>query len=103
LACYYKDKTKILINDCTVVKNHFDIKVLCFMDNKRCDYEFLLQVARRLKQIREAKGLSQRIVYIDTDINIGRIEVGKSNFGINTLRQLCTYYGITLEEFFHGF
>ncbi len=49
------------------------------MDNSRCDYDLLQAVARKLKQLREAKGLSQRIVYIDTDFNIGKIEVGKTN------------------------
>ena len=52
------------------------------MDNSRCDYDLLEAVARKLKQLREAKGLSQRIVYIDTDFNIGKIEVGKTNITI---------------------
>lgn len=70
------------------------------MDNSRCDYDLLQAVARKLKQLREAKGLSQRIVYIDTDFNIGKIEVGKTNISISTLSRLCNYYGITLREFF---
>lgn len=72
------------------------------MDNQRCDYEFLQAIARKLKQIREEKGLSQRLVYIDTDLNIGRIEVGKTNISVSTLATLCKYYQITLEEFFKG-
>ena len=71
------------------------------MDNSRCDYDLLQAVARKLKQLREAKGLSQRIVYIDTDFNIGKIEVGKTNITISTLSRLCNYYGITLKEFFN--
>ena len=70
------------------------------MDNSRCDYDLLIAVARKLKQIREAKGLSQRIVYIDTDFNIGKIEVGKTNITISTLSRLCQYYGTSLKEFF---
>lgn len=70
------------------------------MDNSRCDYDLLQAVARKLKQLREAKGLSQRIVYIDTDFNIGKIEVGKTNISISTLSRLCNYYGISLREFF---
>lgn len=70
------------------------------MDNSRCDYDLLQAVARKLKQLREAKGLSQRIVYIDTDFNIGKIEVGKTNITINTLSRLCNYYGTSLKEFF---
>lgn len=70
------------------------------MDNSRCDYDLLQAVARKLKQFREAKGLSQRIVYIDTDFNIGKIEVGKTNITISTLSRLCNYYGTSLKEFF---
>ena len=71
------------------------------MDNSRCDYDLLGTVARKLKQLREAKGLSQRIVYIDTDFNIGKIEVGKTNITISTLSRLCKYYGTSLKEFFN--
>ena len=70
------------------------------MDNSRCDYDLLQAVARKLKQLREAKGLSQRIVYIDTDFNIGKIEVGKTNITISTLSRLCNYYDTSLKEFF---
>ena len=70
------------------------------MDKSRCDYDLLQAVARKLKQLREAKGLSQRIVYIDTDFNIGKIEVGKTNITISTLSRLCNYYGTSLKEFF---
>ena len=70
------------------------------MDNSRCDYSLLQAIARKLKQLREAKGISQRIVYIDTDFNIGKIEVGKTNITVSTLSRLCAYYGITLKEFF---
>ena len=70
------------------------------MDNSRCDYDLLQAVARKQKQLREAKGLSQRIVYIDTDFNIGKIEVGKTNITISTLSRLCNYYGTSLKEFF---
>ncbi len=61
-----------------------------------------MAVAKRLKQIREERGLSQTTVYIDTDYNLGRIEVGKTNISISTLAILCKYYEISLEEFFKG-
>lgn len=62
----------------------------------------MLLVAKRLKQVREQKGLSQETVFIDTDYNIGRLEVGKTNISISTISILCSYYNITLEEFFKG-
>jgi len=62
----------------------------------------MVKVAKRLKEVRESKGLSQGTVYIDTDYNIGRLEVGKTNISISTLSILCKYYGISFEEFFKG-
>ncbi len=62
----------------------------------------MLAIAKRLKELREEKGFSQQYVYIDTDLNIGKIEVGKTNLSISTISILCKYYGITLEEFFRG-
>ena len=69
---------------------------------QRRDEQLMLAIAKRLKEIREKKGFSQQYVYIDTDLNIGKIEVGKTNISVSTLAILCKYYGVTLEEFFRG-
>jgi len=62
----------------------------------------LKQIAKRLKALREAKSLSQEELYNDTAINIGRIESAKANISVSTLDALCTYFEISLEEFFGG-
>lgn len=59
-------------------------------------------MAARLRELRKERKLSQIDVYIDTDIHIGRIEQGKTNISVSTLWNLCTYYGISLEDFFHN-
>ena len=59
-------------------------------------------MAARLRELRKERKLSQIDVYIDTDIHIGRIEQGKTNISVSTLLNLCTYYGISLENFFHN-
>lgn len=64
--------------------------------------KLLREVSKRLKQLREAKGVSQADVYIDTDLNMARVEGGKTSLSLSTLSRLCDYYGITLEEFFKG-
>ena len=51
-------------------------------------------------QLRHARNLSQKQVFTDTDINIGRIESGRGNISVSTLADLCAYYGIPLREFF---
>ena len=76
------------------------IPVLCYMGRERYDYELLGWVARRLKELREEKGLSQEKVYFDTGLNVGRIELGKTNISLTTLSVLSKYYNIKLEDFF---
>lgn len=72
------------------------------MNKPRKDTILIRKVADKLSDIRKERGLSQREVYIDTDIHVGRIEQGRKNLTLSTLAILCDYYGITLEEFFHG-
>lgn len=69
---------------------------------QRRNEKVLREVAERLRDLRNKKGLSQDIVYIDTDVNVKRIEVGSINISLTTLVILCNYYGVTLEEFFRG-
>jgi transcriptional regulator with XRE-family HTH domain len=57
-------------------------------------------IAVRLKQIREARGITQEVVVYDTSINIGRIEAGQINISVSTLEAICRYFNITLREFF---
>ena len=60
------------------------------------------EIARRLKDLRIGRGLSQEMVYFNTGIHIGKIETEKYNITVSTLSKLCDYYQITLEEFFKG-
>ena len=60
------------------------------------------EIARRLKDLRIGRGLSQETVYFNTGIHIGKIEKEKYNITVSTLSKLCDYYQITLEEFFKG-
>jgi DNA-binding XRE family transcriptional regulator len=84
------------------------IKTLIFsgsllnMGRERYDYELLKWTADRLKALREERGLSQETVYFHTNINIGRIEIGKSNISLTSLSILCKYFGISIEDFFKG-
>lgn len=62
--------------------------------------EILSATAKRLKGLRVEKGLSQEVVYNDTNIHIARIETGKLNISVSTLHALCEYYNINLKDFF---
>lgn len=68
----------------------------------RKDLTLLKTVAAKLRQLRKDRGVSQKNVFIDTDIHVGRIELGKQNITLSTLAILCDYYKIELEDFFRG-
>ncbi|MDR2814688.1 MAG: helix-turn-helix transcriptional regulator [Prevotellaceae bacterium] len=70
------------------------------MKSQRCNTELLKKIAQRIKRLREEKEVSQDCFYIDTDIHIARIESGKTNVTISTLDDICSYFSITLAEFF---
>lgn len=72
------------------------------MKQPRRDTVLLQAIAGRLKELRAARGKSQEVVYEDTGVHIGKIETAKYNLTVSTLSRLCTYYGITLKEFFDG-
>ena len=67
---------------------------------KRTNPALMKSVAQRLKEIRVEKGFSQEYVQENTDLNLSRQESGKVNVSLVTLEILCTYYGLTLAEFF---
>jgi len=67
------------------------------------DKELIRKVALRIKQLREAKGLTQEQVFNDTYIHIGRIESLRVNPSISTLGAIAKYFKISLSEFFKDF
>ena len=72
------------------------------MKKQRRNQELLDKIAKRIKQLRDEKFISQDTFYIDTDIHIGRIESGKANITVSTLKAICDYFDITFVEFFNG-
>lgn len=64
------------------------------------DLEFLANISIRIKGLREDKNITQEVFYNDTGINIGRIERLKRNPSVSTLKKICEYLEISLEEFF---
>lgn len=61
--------------------------------------KLLIGIATILKELREAKNVSQEEVYNDTNIHVGRIETANANPTISTLAALCKYFDLTLSEF----
>jgi transcriptional regulator with XRE-family HTH domain len=61
--------------------------------------KLLKKMAIAIKQLREARNLSQEDVYNDINIHIGRIETANTNLTVSTLSALCDYFKISLSDF----
>lgn len=61
--------------------------------------EILLTLAKRVKELRNEKGLTQEDVYNDTGIHVARIEQGKRDISFTTLCTLADYFDVTLNDF----
>lgn len=59
----------------------------------------LRKLADRVRELREAKGLTQYQCYLDTMIHFGRIEKGERDISFTTLKKLSDFFGLTMEEF----
>jgi transcriptional regulator with XRE-family HTH domain len=64
------------------------------------DTKLLQKIALVVKQLREARSVSQEEVYNDINIHIGRIETARANLSISTLSALCKYFKIKISDFF---
>jgi len=64
------------------------------------DEILLKKIAMRLKELREKANLSQEELLNETNIHIGRIETGKNNLTIGTLKKLCVFFNIKLKDCF---
>lgn len=60
--------------------------------------ELLLTLAKRLKELRKQKGVTQEDVFNDTGIHVARIEQGKRDISYNTLVRLADYFDSSLED-----
>ena len=66
------------------------------------DKVLIKKIVLKVKKLRKEANVSQRIMYYDTEINMGRLETGTHNINITTIRRICEYFHISLEEFFKG-
>ena len=57
----------------------------------------LLRVAKRIKELRLKKKVSQQDAYNDTSIHFGRIEQGKRDLSYFTLLRICNYLYISIS------
>lgn len=61
--------------------------------------EILFDLARKLKELRKERGLTQADIYLDTGIHVARIEQGKRDISFTTLVKLARYFKVSLGYF----
>ena len=53
-----------------------------------------------IKQLCKSKDVTLEVFYIDTGIHLARIEQGKQNITVSALAEICSYFSISLSDFF---
>jgi transcriptional regulator with XRE-family HTH domain len=66
------------------------------------DEKLLAAIVMGLKALRMKKGITQEDFFNDTGIHISRIETGKVNVSISTLKAIVSYFDISLTVFFQA-
>jgi transcriptional regulator with XRE-family HTH domain len=61
--------------------------------------EVLLHLAKKVKQLRIEKGVTQEQMYNDTGIHVARIEQGNRDVSYTTLVKIATYFEVSLSYF----
>lgn len=76
--------------------------LLCDMVKQERNISFLRAVARRIRQVREERGLPQEKLQFEKRIFLAHIENDERNISVTMLLDICLAYGITLADFFRG-
>jgi hypothetical protein len=88
-------------NDIFVIFQNIILLVLAsYIMGQIRDKLLLKKIALTIKSLREELNETQDDVYVATNIHIGRIETARANISVSTLAALCTYFKISLVEFF---
>jgi len=66
------------------------------------DDAFKKKVALQIKNLRRQNQVTQERFYSETNINIARLESGKIDIRLDTLRKVCYYFDVSIAGFFQG-
>lgn len=64
------------------------------------DQALLRSTVNGLKVLRKQRNLTQEDFYNDTGIHISRVETGRVNITLSTLKTILDYYQVPLSVFF---
>ncbi len=68
----------------------------------RRDDKMLRQITDKFREIRKSRGLTQGAVYEDTGVHVAKYETSSYTLSITTIAILCSYFDISLKDFFDG-
>ncbi len=97
----YEEKSFVVLKDNKIYQHSSDF---AGMNNLR-DEAFLVKVGERIRQLRKEKGLSMDQLCLECEMEktqLHRIETGKYNTTISTLRVLARELGVSLSDLFKG-
>lgn len=60
------------------------------------------RIVQRIKELRDKNNVSQRELYYNTNVSIGRIEQANENIKITTLITICKYFNISISDLLKG-
>ena len=60
----------------------------------------IILLIKKVKELRSQRGGAQEQAYNDTGIHFGRIEQGRRDASFITLNKICSYFEISLHDFF---
>jgi len=66
------------------------------------DQKLLRSTVDELKVLRKQRNLTQEDFYNDTGIHISRVETGRVNITLSTLKTILDYYQVPLSVFFQS-
>jgi transcriptional regulator with XRE-family HTH domain len=66
------------------------------------DQKLLRSTVDGLKVLRKQRNLTQEDFYNDTGIHISRVETGRVNVTLSTLKTILDYYQVPLSVFFQS-
>jgi len=67
--------------------------------------DFLVRFGKRIRHLRNAKGISQEALGLEVDLEqtyISDIERGVRNVGVRSVHAIATALGVTMAELFQG-
>jgi DNA-binding Xre family transcriptional regulator len=100
----FNEGLNVLFLDCSILTKTGRLYMLL------TDFEYLngsedafkKKVSLQIKRLRRQNQVTQEKFYSETNINIARLESGKIDVRLDTLRKVCYYFDVSLSGFFQG-